>query len=87
MEPIVSSAIDPTQASMKCRLPCSSQSDLRTVSKLEALLKDFEGVYEDMGDCKAEGKINGFGEKFLDLTHLQFSDTFWVHKMQNCFHE
>ena len=44
---------------------CASYLHLRPISKLEGLQKEFEGVYEEMADAQAEGKINGFSDKLL----------------------
>ena len=54
-----------------CRLPnfllplCCSESHahLRTLKKMDAMLKDFESLYEDMVDAKAEGNTSGYTDK------------------------
>ena len=37
------------------------------MAKIEAIVKEFESLYEDMADLKAEGQTSGFNEKLLVL--------------------
>ena len=40
-------------------------SNLRAIRKMDAMLKDFETLYDDLGEAKAEGKTSGFNQKSL----------------------
>ncbi|CAE7661156.1 unnamed protein product [Symbiodinium sp. CCMP2592] len=51
---------------------CKKYRKHRTIRKLDDMSREFETVYEDMADIKAEGRINGFSEKMTSDCHELF---------------
>ena len=41
---------------------------MRPLKKMEAMVKDFDMLYEEMAEAKAEGSTTGYGEKPSDCT-------------------
>ena len=48
-------------------LRCTKQrlAALRQLKKMDAMLKEYENLYEEMAEAKAEGGAGGYGEKLL----------------------